>query len=147
MSEYANRLRQQLEGDEGRRKQAYQDHLGFWTIGIGRLVDARKAGSGLRDVEIDFMFENDVRDRELELARRIPWFMKLNEPRRAALVNMSFQLGVDGLLGFPRMLGALRDERWHEAETHAIDSKWAKQDTPKRAARVARQLRTGEWEY
>lgn len=147
MSEYATRLRKQIEGDEGRRACVYQDHLGYDTIGIGRLVDSRKPGAGLRDSEIDFLFNNDVQDRELQLAKQLPWFMGLNDARRAALVNMSFQLGVAGLLGFPRMLACLRDERWAEAETHALDSKWAKQDTPKRAARVARQLRTGEWEY
>lgn len=147
MSIYAERLRKQIEGDEGRERCAYQDHLGYWTIGIGRLIDKRKPGAGLRDNEIELMFENDVQDRELELSRKIPFFMSLNPPRRAAVLNMSFQLGVAGLLGFPKMLAAIRDERWAEAETHALDSKWAKVDTPARAKRVARQIRTGEWEY
>lgn len=30
-----------LETDEGRVPHAYQDHLGYWTIGVGHLVDKR----------------------------------------------------------------------------------------------------------
>lgn len=74
------------------------------------------------------------------------WFATLNEPRRAALTNMAVQLGADKLAQLPRMLGCIRDERWAEAETHALASTWAAQ-TPDRARRVARQIHTGEWEY
>ena len=145
MSEYSRRLRAQLEDDEGRRECVYQDSEGYWTIGIGRLVDARVPGAGLRPAEIDMLFENDVISRELELAKLFPWVMKLDDARKAAVTNMSFQLGMPRFSGFKRMLAALRDERWAEAETHALDSLWARQ-TPKRAKRVARQLATGEWQ-
>lgn len=146
MSEYANKLRQQLDEEEGVRSAVYQDHKGYWTIGRGRCVDSRVAGAGLKPHEIEYLFENDVRDVELELARHLPGFISLNDPRRAALVNMAFQMGVQGLLGFKRMLACIRDERWAEAETHALDSKWARVDTPKRAKRMARQIATGEWQ-
>ena len=33
-----------LRREEGSRPHAYQDHLGFWTIGVGRLIDVRKGG-------------------------------------------------------------------------------------------------------
>jgi lysozyme len=35
-------LAEMLTRDEGRVRHAYQDHLGFWTIGVGRLIDQRK---------------------------------------------------------------------------------------------------------
>ena len=63
----------QLRQDEGSRSQAYQDHLGYWTIGVGRLIDARKPGSGLREVEIEFMLQNDIEDRARWLAETLPW--------------------------------------------------------------------------
>ena len=34
----------QLRREEGSIPHAYQDHLGFWTIGVGRLIDERKGG-------------------------------------------------------------------------------------------------------
>lgn len=144
--EYRKRVREQLRADEGEKACVYQDHKGYWTIGIGRLVDPRVPGAGLRPREIEFLFENDLADREAELASRLPWFGRLDDARRGALVNMSFQLGVSGLMAFQKMLAAMRDERWADAEVHALDSKWAKVDTPPRARRIARQLATGEWQ-
>lgn len=135
----------QIQRDEGRKATVYQDHLGYWTIGDGILVDERRGG-GLLPEEMDFITENRLRIYRTELVRDYPWFIRLNEPRQAALLNMRFQLGRTGLANFKKMLGALRDERWAEAEFQALDSKWAKEDTPARAKRVARQLATGEWE-
>lgn len=140
-----SKLLSQLRDDEGERLAAYQDHLGFWTIGVGRLIDARKGG-GITAEESAYLLGNDVTKRDQALRSTYGWFGKMSEPRQAAVLNMSFQLGLEGLAGFPKMLAALRDERWAEAETHALDSLWARQ-TPARAKRVARQLRTGEWEY
>ena len=40
--EIVRELSKQLERDEGRVRHAYQDHLGYWTIGVGRLIDARR---------------------------------------------------------------------------------------------------------
>lgn len=140
-----DKIIKQLKFDEGEVLHAYQDHLGFWTIGVGRLIDERKGG-GISPDEAAYLLSNDIAKRDQALRSAYSFFTLLNEPRQAALLNMSFQLGLAGLAGFPRMLGALRDERWAEAETHALNSLWAKQ-TPARAKRVARQLRTGEWEY
>ena len=135
-------LIEQLNRDEGRKRFAYQDHLGFWTIGAGILIDERKGG-GLDDEEIDYLLARRIEKARAALAKRLPWFDKLDRVRQDGLVNMAYQLGVDGVLGFPKMLGALRDQRWHEAEHQARDSLWAKQ-TPDRARRIARQFATGE---
>jgi lysozyme len=141
-----DQLLKQIRNDEGEKLHVYKDHLWYDTIGIGILVDKRKGG-GLTSYESAWLANNRMEMYRTELNQDYPWFASLNEPRQAALINMRYQLGKAGLAGFKRMLDCLRDERWHEAETHALDSKWAKQDTPDRAKRVARQLRTGEWEY
>lgn len=139
-------LTRQLRGDEGNKKQAYQDHLGFWTIGIGRLIDARKPGSGLRQNEIDYLLANDIQYRTAALTVRLPWFSALDPARQGALLNMSFQLGVDGLLGFRNTLEMVRTGRWEAAAENMLLSKWASQ-TPARAARIAEQMKTGVWQY
>jgi lysozyme len=35
-------IKQQLIRDEGVVPCAYQDHLGYWTIGVGRLIENEK---------------------------------------------------------------------------------------------------------
>ena len=135
-----------LGDDEREVLHAYKDHLGYLTIGVGRLIDRRKGG-GITEEESAYLLNNDIAKRDQALRARFPWFRNLNEPRQAALLNMAFQMGVDGLAGFPSMLASIRDERWADAELHALDSRWAREQTPARAKRVARQIRTGEWEY
>lgn len=138
------RLTTQLRRDEGCVPHAYQDTLGLWTIGVGHLIDRRRGGR-LRDTEIDFILSNDIDEKYQELLRALPWIEQLDQVRTAALVNMAFQLGTQGLLGFTQTLAAVRDGRYDHAEVLALQSRWAKQ-TPQRARRVARQLASGEWQ-
>lgn len=139
-------LARQLRGDEDTRSCVYQDHLGFWTIGVGRLVDARRRGAGLRPEEITFLLNNDIDDRINELNKRLPWFQQLDPARQGVLLNMSFQMGVDGLLGFVRTLELVRTGKYDLAAHNMLQSKWAQQ-TPARAKRMAEQMRSGQWQY
>lgn len=139
-------LVRQLRGDEGVRPQAYQDHLGFWTIGVGRLIDSRKDGSGLRPYEIDFLLQNDIDDRIEQLTRRLPWFQNLDDARRGVLLNMAFQMGVDGLMEFKNTLALVEEGKFNEAAANMLRSRWATQ-TPARANRLATQMSSGIWRY
>lgn len=139
-----SRLIDQLRRDEGEVLHGYQDHLGFWTIGVGRLIDRRKGG-GISREESAYLLNNDIHKVDQALRSRLDWFARLDEVRQCALLNMGFQLGIDGLLEFKRTLAAVRDGRYAEAETYALQSKWAEQ-TPARARRVTRQLASGEWQ-
>jgi lysozyme len=139
-----SRIAAQVEGFEDRVPHVYQDSLGWWTIGVGFLVDKRKGG-GLRDEEIDFILNNRVKIALREIGEHLPWTSRLNEPRISVLVNMWFQLGLAGLLGFKNALRAMEDERWETAEAEMLDSTWHEQ-TPRRCAILARQMMTGEWQ-
>lgn len=139
-------LTRQLRGDEGDKATVYKDHLGFWTIGIGRLVDPRKPGAGLKPHERAYLLQNDIDERIEELTRRLPWFQNLDDARRGVLLNMAFQMGVEGLLGFERTLSLVRDGKYDLAANAMQQSKWATQ-TPARAARMAEQMRSGLWQY
>ena len=139
-------LTRQLRGDEDVRPCVYKDHLGWDTIACGRLVDSRKPGCGLRPSEIDFMLANDIADRTEALNRLLPWFAVLDPARAGALLNMSFQLGVAGLLGFKNSLEMMRLGQFDAAADNFLRSKWAVQ-TPARAKRMAEQIRSGVWQY
>jgi lysozyme len=139
-------LTRQLKGDEAVMAQAYKDHLGYLTIGVGRLIDARKPGSGLRPNEITFLLNNDIDDRIDQLTRRLSWFETLDSARQGVLLNMSFQMGVDGLMGFKNTLKMIEQGDYEAAAENMLNSLWAKQ-TPARANRMAEQMRTGQWQY
>ena len=137
-------LTKQLRRDEGEVLTAYQDHLGFWTLGVGRLIDKRKGG-GITAEESAYLLSNDIDKREAELLRRAPWMATLDPARFGALLNMAFQMGVDGLLGFKNTLAMVRNGEYDAAEAMMLESLWAKQ-TPERAARISKQVKTGVWQ-
>lgn len=136
-------LKDQIKRDEGVVRHAYEDSLGFLTIGVGRLIDVRRGG-GLSPMEIDYLLTNDISEKSAQVLEALPWARDLNEPRMAVLINMAFQMGIRGLLGFPGMLGAVRTGDYKAAAEHMLDSKW-EQQTSTRAHRLADQMESGEW--
>lgn len=136
MSDFRAGLRADIVANEGRVPHAYQDHMGFWTIGVGHLIDQRRGGR-LPDHIIDALLDWDIDQVMGELDRARPWWRDLHPGAQAALVEMGFQLGVPGLLAFRQMWAALERRDYADARAQALDSKWARVDTPKRAAVVA----------
>lgn len=139
-----DQLTKQLRRDEGEILHAYQDHLGYLTIGVGILIDERKGG-GITPAESAWLLGNRIDGRLVELDRRLPWWRKLDEARQGVLLNMSFQLGVDGLLKFKQTLNLIERGEYEAASVEMLDSDWAKQ-TPERAKRLAEQMKTGVWQ-
>ncbi|MDY6550764.1 MAG: glycoside hydrolase family protein [Acinetobacter sp.] len=134
-----------LRGEEGEVLTEYKDHLGYSTIGVGRLIDKRKGG-GITKEESAYLLNNDIDKIVEQLDKRISWWETLDEARRGVLVNMAFQMGVDGLLGFKNTLNMIQSGRYSDAAKGMLNSLWAKQ-TPARAKRMSEQMRTGVWQF
>lgn len=137
-------ITKQLRRDEGVVEHAYQDHLGWWTIGVGRLIDKRKGGR-LTDDEIDYLLANDIAEKERELEASVSFYKRLDEARKGVLLNMAFNLGVQGLLGFRNTLKLIETGKYEEASKEMLKSKWASQ-VGDRAVRLSKQMLTGEWQ-
>ena len=137
-------ISEQLKRDEGVVKHAYRDHLGYLTIGIGFLIDERKGGR-MPDEVMEFWLGYEIEKRRVALSKAIPFFDDLDEARQGALVNMAYQLGVNGVLAFKKMLHSMQRGDYDIAAKEALDSRWATQ-TPERAKRIAKQIETGEWQ-
>ncbi len=136
-------IEQQLRREEGEVLYAYQDHLGYRTIGVGILIDKRKGG-GLRQEESDFILRNRIKLKRAEVYKALPWVEKLNEPRQAVLIGMAFQMGLEGLLGFKNTLAMIKAGDYEGGGKGMLNSLWAKQ-TPARAKRMSEQMITGDW--
>lgn len=131
-----------LEDEEGFRPSVYLDHLGFSTIGHGICIDARK-GCGITPEESRYLVGNRVSAVIRGLATALPWYFSLDDGRRKALGLMAYQLGVNGVLNFRKMLAAMKSGDFQTAAKEALDSTWAKQ-TPSRAYRVSQLILKGE---
>ncbi|WWS25262.1 hypothetical protein vBKpnAMK6_00308 [Klebsiella phage vB_Kpn_AM_K6] len=73
-----------------------------------------------------------------------PVYNILDDVRRAALINMVFQMGVGGVAGFPASMKLLAAKKWDAAAKELANSRWYRQ-TPNRARRVIETMRTGTW--
>lgn len=131
-------LRQQLIAHEGLRLTPYRCTAGALTIGVGRNLEGR----GITAQEAMYLLDNDIKACLDDLAT-FAWFGRLNAVRQRALLDMRFQLGPAGFRSFTRTLAAVDRADYAAAADSAAQSKWAMVDTPRRAATVIAQLRTG----
>lgn len=148
-------LKTELRADEGEKFRSYLDHLGYWTIGVGHLLDPRKGaspapfGSDLRNgksitpEQSAQLLDIDIDAKVAELDRRAAWWRRLSDNRRRVVLNMAFQLGVSGLLNFRKAVAAMQVGDYQTAAAEMRDSKWAQADTPNRAARLIERMVIG----
>jgi lysozyme len=126
----------QLLRDEGVRYVLYKDTLGIDTFGAGFTFP-------VDDDEIRFILQHRVNKCEATLLT-FPWYTALDVVRRGAVLNMAYNLGLHGLLGFPHMIAALAKQDWETAAIEMQTSLWASQVGP-RAQRLEQQIRLGAW--
>jgi lysozyme len=143
--------REQLIGFEGWLRKAYPDPLTGgepWTIGVGHTGLEVHQGLVWDDEQISQALDQDIAEATRDVRLLCSWFETWQmecEPRRAVLIGMAFQMGRSRLSYFKGLLAAARDCRFDDAANCMRDSLWSRQ-TPKRAARLARQMETGAWQ-
>jgi lysozyme len=130
-----------LAFEEGYREKPYYCSEGYPTIGIGKRIGAKGANLSLYQFSCSISVANAFLEEDINLIKmdlkKFKWYKGLDDGRKIILISMCYQLGVSGLLKFKKMIKAIENCDFIEAEKQALDSKWAKQ-TPVRAARHAR---------
>lgn len=133
------RLIAELTRDEGRLLKPYVDSVGKVTIGVGRnLTDV-----GITSGECDRMLDDDIARSEADLDKSLPWWRDLDDTRQRVMINMAFNMGIGGLLGFRNTLAAVQAGNWQAAHDGMLASQWARQ-VGERAQRLAQAMLTGE---
>ena len=113
---------EQLKEDEGFRGSIYQCTEGKNTIGYGRNLD----DNPLTREEAQFLLENDL-EKVARQAQKFPWYKTLTSERRAVILNMIYNLGINRFKQFKLMIAALYVEDYELAAKEMLNSKWAKQ--------------------
>ena len=131
-------IEDQLILHEGLRLKPYRCTAGKLTIGVGRNLEDK----GITYDEAMFLLRNDIEEVTAQL-ERFDWFRALGPVRRKVLVDMAFNLGMSGLLGFQKMIEALKQSDYQAAADEMVSSKWYRQ-VGERGRRLERMMRTGE---
>jgi len=124
------------------RHVAYMCPAGHWTIGIGRNIDPN-GGIGLSDEEVDMLLEGDILRVTKELSAEYPWFNSLDDARKNALIDISFNLGATRLRLFKKALAAMEVADYSLSADEFMDSRWAKQ-VRSRAIELTEMIRNGK---
>ncbi len=125
-------LIRQLKLHEGVRFKAYKCTADKTTIGVGRNLD----DVGITENESDYLLANDIERVSVSLAREIPWIQNLDDVRQRVLLDMAFNLGINGLMQFKKTLRAVELGEFERASRMMLDSLWATQ-VGKRADRLS----------
>jgi len=124
------------------------------TLHGHRLRDAlRERGMCWSEQEAETALREEVGICLVALVNRCPEFVTLAElgqlPRAEVLLNMAFNLGVNGLLNFRNTLAMLNaairgNGNYDRVADGMLASRWARQ-VGRRADELARQMRTGQY--
>ena len=143
-------LKKQLEMNEGLKLRAYLCPAGRLTVGVGRNVEANPVddelgrtinavGMTITHDEAMLLLDHDVDRTVSQVRTNVPGFDELPESCQHVLVDMAFNMGLAGLLGFRNMLKAIRAGDFQKAAREMLNSKWAGQ-VGVRAKRLVRMM-------
>lgn len=130
-------LKKWIKNDEGYNSHPYTDTTGHLTIAYGRNL----TNVGVSADESELMFNNDY-NKCVSNLEKYDWFKTQNFLVKCALINMCFNLGINGLLKFKKMILFLELHDYKKAADEALKSKWANQ-VGNRANEVVELIRRG----
>ena len=140
------KLRKQLEIDEGVKYEIYNDHLGLATFGIGHLVipsdeeHGKPVGTRVSEERVRECFDRDVQSVLRDCKLLYKEFDELPEEVQQIVANMMFNMGYGRLSKFKGMKAGVDAKDWNKAADEMIDSRWYKQVT-NRAQRLVDRMR------
>jgi len=137
----------QLKRDEGFRATVYSDSRGFSTIGYGHNLDAHPMPgvTVITELYAETLLRQDLEPITSKLIALLPWTDTLDDVYLGILENMSFNMGVEGLVGFHHMLSYMQMSQWQQAADAMKSSDWYT-EVGDRAVRLYAQMVTGEWQ-
>ena len=119
-----------IRNNEGVRYEAYQDTLGYWTIGVGHLIGKKLTMNvSLTEEQVEELFRKDYEVHLAEARRNFPMFDYLNDEGKIVLVDMTYNLGGSKFnkKKWPNYYAALEAGDWVRMSQSARNSLWCKQ--------------------
>ena len=140
------KLREEIEYDEGSVNEIYLDHLGLATFGIGHLVRKEDPEYGWEvgtPVDADRCveaFNTDIETVLSDCKLLYSDFEDLPEEAQRIIANMMFNMGRPRLSKFKGMKRGVDARDWNAAADEMVDSRWYRQVT-NRADRLVERMR------
>jgi lysozyme len=138
---------------EGYKPGAYKDTRGLWTVGEGTCLETNPISgkdwkslldAGLITVSVTgagarWLMRSKIAAELRDLATRYHGFAALPDLAQTLLLEMSYQMGVDGVLAFTDFNNLIRSGQFAAAAADGRKTRWYSQ-TPARAELILKQL-------
>ena len=132
-NQIAKNIIENVKKNEGFEPRPYKCPTGHDTIGYGfKMSDLY--------IEEDIAHEMLVRilsHKEKQMRDTFDWIDDMPILFQEVVLNMCFQMGVNGVSKFKKMIRAMKNEKWADAANEMLDSKWARSDSPNRAKELS----------
>ena len=116
-----DKLIQRVIKHEGFMLKPYRCPAGKLTIGVGRNLD----DVGITRDEALFMLENDLDRCHQECLKSFFWYGEMDADRQGVIQEMCFNLGINRLKSFKKMLLACEMGNYELAAREMLSSRWA----------------------
>ena len=114
----------------------YKDSLGIDTIGYGFAIKDLELD---RDI-CDIILERKLHTLEDSVNFKFSWYIYMPPEIKDVVMEMCYQLGVNGFSKFKKTISYLQNRQFEEASVEMLDSLWAKQ-TPNRAKELSERVK------
>ena len=112
---------------EGLRLDKYMDSRGFPTIGYGHLIEPGESmPNRISQQKADELFDEDYAHHKAA-AKKIPGYDKASAMQKAALIDLTFNMGPAWADGFPAFKKAFAAGNYEQAGNELIDSAYYSQ--------------------
>ena len=129
-------LLDKIKEHEGFRSSVYQCTQGYDTIGYGFAI---------KDLELTEEIAEQILIQKLsklesKVRKKFDWYIYLPQEGKDVIINLCYQLGINGFSKFKKTIYLLETEQYEEASVEMLDSLWAKQP-PRRAKELSEVIR------
>ena len=125
-------LIKKIKQHEGFSSTVYQCTEGYDTIGYGFAVKDLYLSKEI----CNKLLEQKISELKLRINQKFKWFKGSPEQVKEVVINMCYQLGINGFSKFRKTIYYLETEQYEEASEEMLDSLWASQ-TPNRAKELS----------
>lgn len=149
--DFDSHLDAQLAVEEGNRSRLYDDATGA-TFETGMTLKGNlSVGTGINLMpgfdapELEFLEMHRI-TKARSMLSEFAWFTVQDEVRQVALADLAFNLGVRGLIGWPKFRADMAAKDYAAAVAEIRSNQlWVGQVHPARANRIEQMILTGLW--
>lgn len=111
----------------------YKCTAGYDTIGYGKRIKYLQ----VTEEQATEWLKEDLENLKYTLSTRYSWFLSAPQEVKDIVMNMNYQLGVSAFSKFKKTIKYIANKDYQMASVEMLDSKWARNDTPRRAKELS----------